>query len=199
MLEDSLNSKPKIQTLANKLSRGFSLIILSIAFSTFLVWYYFGLDLGFYFEGTNQFERSFITAVSVVVIACPCALALATPMASLVGISELAKKSLLFKEAKFIETIANATTVVFDKTGTLTKGELEVSFVEFFSKDEESINLLYSLLDSSNHPVSLAVKKYIKENFEVSNLILEDVKNIDRKSTRLNSSHLKLSRMPSSA
>ena len=181
LLEDSLNSKPKIQTLANKISRRFSLIILSIAFITFLVWYYFGLDLGFYFEGVNQFERSFITAISVVVIACPCALALATPMASLVGISELAKKSLLFKEAKFIETIANATTVVFDKTGTLTKGELEVSFVEFFNKDEKSMNLLYSLLDSSNHPVSLAVKRYIKENFEVSNLILEDVKNIEAK------------------
>ena len=181
LLEDSLNSKPKIQTLANKISRRFSLIILSIAFITFLVWYYFGLDLGFYFEGVNQFERSFITAISVVVIACPCALALATPMASLVGISELAKKSLLFKEAKFIETIANATTVVFDKTGTLTKGELEVGFVEFFNKDEKSINLLYSLLDSSNHPVSIAVKKYIKENFEVSNLILEDVKNIEAK------------------
>ncbi|MCT7535218.1 heavy metal translocating P-type ATPase [Aliarcobacter cryaerophilus] len=181
LLEDSLNSKPKIQTLANKISRRFSLIILSIAFITFLVWYYFGLDLGFYFEGVNQFERSFITAISVVVIACPCALALATPMASLVGISELAKKSLLFKEAKFIETIANATIVVFDKTGTLTKGELEVGFVEFFNKDEKSMNLLYSLLDSSNHPVSLAVKKYIKENFEVSNLILEDVKNIEAK------------------
>ena len=181
LLEDSLNSKPKIQTLANKISRRFSLIILSIAFITFLVWYYFGLDLGFYFEGVNQFERSFITAISVVVIACPCALALATPMASLVGISELAKKSLLFKEAKFIETIANATTVVFDKTGTLTKGELEVSFVEFFNKDERSINLLYSLLDSSNHPVSIAVKRYIKENFEVSNVSLEDVKNIEAK------------------
>ena len=181
LLEDSLNSKPKIQTLANKISRRFSLIILSIAFITFLVWYYFGLDLGFYFEGVNQFERSFITAISVVVIACPCALALATPMASLVGISELAKKSLLFKEAKFIETIANATTVVFDKTGTLTKGELEVSFVEFFNKDERSTNLLYSLLDSSNHPVSIAVKRYIKENFEVSNVSLEDIKNIEAK------------------
>ena len=181
LLEDSLNSKPKIQTLANKISRRFSLIILSIAFITFLVWYYFGLDLGFYFEGVNQFERSFITAISVVVIACPCALALATPMASLVGISELAKKSLLFKEAKFIETIANATTVVFDKTGTLTKGELEVGFVEFFNKDEKSINLLYSLLDSSNHPVSIAVKRYIKENFEVSNVSLEDIKNIEAK------------------
>lgn len=181
LLEDSLNSKPKIQTLANKLSRGFSLTILTIAFVTFLVWYYLGVDLGFYFKGTNQFERSFITAVSVVVIACPCALALATPMASLVGISELAKKSLLFKEAKFIETLANADVVVFDKTGTLTKGELEVSSAKFFKESKDSLNLLFSLLDSSTHPVSKAVKKYIIENYKVEHLILEDIKNIEAK------------------
>ncbi|MCG3719928.1 HAD-IC family P-type ATPase, partial [Aliarcobacter butzleri] len=112
LLEDSLNSKPSIQIKANKISRGFSATILSLAFATFLVWYFFGLDLGFIYEGTNQFERSFIVAVSVIVIACPCALALATPMASLVGISELAKKGLLFKEAKFIETLAVASSVV---------------------------------------------------------------------------------------
>ncbi len=181
LLEDSLSSKPKIETLANKLSRGFSLIILSIAFATFLVWYNFGLDLGFYFEGTNQFERSFITAVSVVVIACPCALALATPMASLVGINELAKKSLLFKEAKYIESLANATMVVFDKTGTLSKGELEVCNAEFFSKDEEKLNLLYSLLSSSNHPVSQAVKKYMETNFKLQALELNSIKNIEAK------------------
>lgn len=181
LLEDSLNSKPKIQTLANKLSRGFSLTILTIAFVTFLVWYYFGLDLGFYFENTNQFERSFITAVSVVVIACPCALALATPMASLVGISQLAKKSLLLKEAKYIETIANANIVVFDKTGTLTKGELKVENSQIFSEDKNILNLLYSLLDSSNHPVSLAVKKYLEKNYSLEKLILEDVKNIEAK------------------
>ncbi|TLS70860.1 heavy metal translocating P-type ATPase [Aliarcobacter thereius] len=182
LLEDSLNSKPKIQTLANQLSRGFSLIILSIAFATFLVWYYFGLDLGFYFENTNQFERSFITAVSVVVIACPCALALATPMASLVGISELAKKSLLFKEAKYIETLANANLVVFDKTGTLTKGELEVSHVDFFSKEQKNIDILYSLLDSSIHPVSLAVKRYIEDNFEIkTQVLLEEIQNVEAK------------------
>jgi hypothetical protein len=65
LLEDSLNSKPKIQTQAAQISRYFSLTILSLAFSTFLVWYFFGLDLGFIYEGTNQFERSFIVAVPV--------------------------------------------------------------------------------------------------------------------------------------
>ena len=88
---------------------------------TFLVWYYFSVNLGFTYDGVSQFERSFIVAVSVVfVIACPCALSYYS-MASLIGISELAKKRITFKEAKFIETLAKVNSVVFDKTGTLTK------------------------------------------------------------------------------
>lgn len=182
LLEESLNSKPQIQTLANNISRSFSVTILGIAFITFLVWYYFGLDLGFYFEDVNQFERSFITAVSVVVIACPCALALATPMASLVGISELAKKSLLFKEAKYIETLSKANYVVFDKTGTLTKGSLSVINATFFSKNELELNLLYSLLNSSEHPISKSVKSYLEKEFKnLSNIQLENIKNIEAK------------------
>lgn len=184
LLEDSLNSKPLIQTLANKLSRGFSLIILTIAFFTFIIWYYFGLDLGIIYDGTNQFERSFIVAVSVIVIACPCALALATPMASLVGISELAKKSLLFKEAKFIETLANATTVVFDKTGTLTKGQLSIVNVVIHDENIHKLNLLYSLLDSSNHPISVCVKNYLENNYTLERKSLRDVKNIEAKGLR---------------
>lgn len=182
LLEDSLNSKPKIQTKAAEISKGFSITILSIAFLTFMVWYYFGIDLGFDYEGTTQFERSFIVAVSVVVIACPCALALATPMASLIGISELAKKGLLFKEAKFIESMAVASTVVFDKTGTLTKGELTVVKSMIMDENIHKIQLLYSLLNASSHPVSLSIKKYLEskyENLQIKNL--ENVKNIEAK------------------
>ena len=116
---------------------------MSLALATFLVWYFFGVDLGFNYSGANHFEKSFIVAVSVIVIACPCALALATPMASLVGISELAKKGLLFKEAKFIESLALANTVVFDKTGTLTKGELNVVNVQILDNNIHKLNLLY--------------------------------------------------------
>lgn len=181
LLEDSLNSKPKIQTLANNLSRGFSLIILSIAIITFFVWYNFGFQYGFIYSGTDQFERSFIVAVSVIVIACPCALALATPMASLVGISELAKRSLLFKEAKFIETIAQANVVVFDKTGTLTKGNLNVVNAKFFKEDIKSLNLLYSLLNASNHPISQSVKKYLTTKYSLEELALNEVKSIEAK------------------
>lgn len=181
LLEDSLNSKPSIQIKANKISRGFSATILSLAFATFLVWYFFGLDLGFIYEGTNQFERSFIVAVSVIVIACPCALALATPMASLVGISELAKKGLLFKEAKFIETLAVASSVVFDKTGTLTKGELNVVKARILDDNIHKLNLLYSLIDSSTHPVSFSIKRYLEKNYNLELKKLENVKNIEAK------------------
>ena len=181
LLEDSLNSKPKIQTKAAQISKGFSVTILSVALMTFLVWYFFGIDLGFDYTGTTQFERSFIVAVSVIVIACPCALALATPMASLVGISELAKKGLLFKEAKFIESMAVASSVVFDKTGTLTKGELTVVKAIIIDDNIHKLNLLFSLLSASNHPVSKSIKKYLSKKYDLKEKKLDSVKNIEAK------------------
>jgi Cu+-exporting ATPase len=182
LLEDSLNSKPKIQNTANEISKGFTTAILSLSLLTFLVWYFFGIDLGFDYEGTNHFEKSFIVGISVIVIACPCALALATPIASLIGISELAKKGLLFKEAKFIESIAKSDTVVFDKTGTLTKGELSVVKMRILDENIHKLNLLYSLLDSSSHPISVSVKKALLkkyDNLELKNL--DEVKTINAK------------------
>ena len=181
LLEDSLNSKPKIQDKANEVSKGFTLAIVTLSFLTFLVWYFFGLDLGFDYDGVNHFEKSFIVAISVIVIACPCALALATPIASLIGISQLAKKGLLFKEAKFIESLAKANTVVFDKTGTLTKGQLSVVKANILNENIDNLNLLYSLLDASNHPVSKSVKKYIQSKFDLDLVKLSDIKSIDAK------------------
>jgi P-type Cu+ transporter len=179
LLEDSLNSKPKIQDKANEYSKGFTVSILTLSLLTFVVWYFFGLDLGFDYEGTSHFEKSFIVAISVIVIACPCALALATPIASLIGISELAKKGLLFKEAKFIESLAKVDTVVFDKTGTLTKGELTVVKASILNKNIEKLNLLYSLLDTSTHPISKSVKKYLLSKYDLKLQKLSNVKNID--------------------
>ncbi|WP_368029516.1 heavy metal translocating P-type ATPase [Arcobacter sp. s6] len=181
LLEDSLNSKPTIQTKAAEISKGFSVTILSLSLLTFLVWYFMGIDLGFDYAGTNHFEKSFIVAISVIVIACPCALALATPMASLIGISELAKKGLLFKEAKFIETLAVANTVVFDKTGTLTKGELNVVKARIMDDNIHKLNLLYSLLDASTHPVSISIKKYLISKYELESKNLLNVKNLEAK------------------
>ncbi|RYA23390.1 copper-translocating P-type ATPase [Malaciobacter halophilus] len=179
LLEDSLSSKPKIEHKANEISKGFSVLILSLAILTFVVWYYFGIDLGFDYEGAEHFEKSFIVAISVIVIACPCALALATPIASLIGISELAKNGLLFKEAKYIETLATADTLVMDKTGTITKGKLKVKKAKFLDDNTHKLNLLYTLLDSSNHPISNSVKEYMKNNFSLESKDLFDIKSID--------------------
>jgi Cu+-exporting ATPase len=173
LLEDSLNSKPKIQYKANEFSKHFSMAVLTLSVMTFLAWYFFGIKLGFVHESANEFEQAFIVAISVVVIACPCALALATPIASLVGISQLASKGLLFKEAKFIETMAKANKVVVDKTGTLTCGELKVVHATFFDENIQKLHLLYSLVESSTHPISFSVKNYLQtqyNNLEIKKL-----------------------------
>ena len=168
LLEDSLNSKPKIEEMTNELSKYFSITILLLASVTFISWYFFGLD----------FEHSLIVTISVIVIACPCALALATPIASLIGISWLAREGLLFKEAKFIETFSKATTVVFDKTGTLTKGKLKV-IKNTSNLNQQEANLLFSLVDSSTHLVSVAIKIYLLEEYSnLTHLALESVEQI---------------------
>jgi len=168
LLEDSLNSKPKIEEMTNNLSKYFSITILGLALIAFVSWYFMGLG----------FEKSLIITISVIVIACPCALALATPIASLMGISWLGREGILFKEAKFIETFSKATTVVFDKTGTLTYGKLKVKEAFLEAKSDE-INILYTLADSSTHPVSKAIKRYLEENYtDLHSLILENITQI---------------------
>jgi len=166
-LENSLNSKPKIQDFTNEISKNFSLAILIISIISFISWYFY----------TSDFETSLIIAISVVVIACPCALALATPIASLVGISWLSKKGLLFKEAKHIETFTKVNTIVFDKTGTLSKGELEViKYDGNLSENSWEIEVLYTIVSSSSHLVSLAILKYLNNKFD--KIKLHDIKNI---------------------
>lgn len=151
LLETAINKKPKIEQMANKLSEHFSTAILALSFLTFLVWWLM----------QNSFEASFIVGISVIVIACPCALALATPVATLVGLSLGAKRGILFKEAAQLETMAKVDTLVLDKTGTLTVGKPEVVNVKLFKEFDEK--LLYSLTKSSNHPVSKGITRYLLE------------------------------------
>ncbi len=166
LIEDSLSRKPNIENRANELSKSFSISILSISLLTFLAWYFY----------LGEFENALINSISVIIIACPCALALATPMASLIGINQLAKKRILFKEAKFLETMAKATTVVFDKTGTLTNAKLNIKVANIQNLSREDMNILYSLVDSSDHPVSKAIQQYLNDNYR--DLSLLDLENI---------------------
>lgn len=168
LIEESLNKKPNIENKANSLSGYFSIIILSIAFCTFFGWYYYD----------GNFENALINAISVVIIACPCALALATPVATLIGIATTSKKGIVFKETRFLETMAKATTLVLDKTGTITVGRPQV--VSFEILKEFDMSLLYSLVSASSHPISDGISQYLKSNYEVSQKSL-DIKVIPSK------------------
>ena len=169
MLSDAVTKKPKIEQLANVISGYFSIAILSIAILTFLYWL-----------SVASFEKALIVAISVIVIACPCALGLATPMATLVGLSKSAKNGILFKEATMLETMAKANCLAVDKTGTITQGSPSV--VKFEKKEEFDESILYRLVESSTHPVSQGVKKFLEERFEnFQNINLRDIKSIQAK------------------
>jgi len=165
LLENAMNNKPHIQQLANKLSEYFSTAILLIAAFTFVGWYLY----------SSLFEQSFMIAISVIVIACPCALALATPVATLVGLSIASKRGILFKEAAQLETMAKADVLVVDKTGTITQGRPEVVHTEIIKEFDRS--LLYSLLLNSKHPIAKAVANAIYDE-TLDCYALESLKNI---------------------
>jgi len=170
LLEDAITKKPSIEKLADKVSGYFSFVIFSLAILTFIGWYIY----------SGEFEHSLIVAISVIVIACPCALGLATPMSTLVGISIAAKRGLLFKEASFLETMAKSNLLALDKTGTITEGKPSV--INATIKEDFDANLLLSLVETSNHPVSKGIARYLKEHYEnISTKPLQHIKTIEAK------------------
>jgi len=166
LLEESITKKPKIEQLANEISGYFSTIILLIAAVTFGIWY----------EWLSGFEHALIVAISVIVIACPCALGLATPMSTLIGIGVSAKRGVLFKEASHLESMAKATLLALDKTGTITQGKPSVLH-ETLIKDFDK-RLLYALVSTSAHPISKGIVNFMGKMDEVS---LSEIKSIEAK------------------
>ena len=173
LLEDAMNKKPKIEKLANQISGYFSRTILLLAFSTLLFWYYH----------SGSFETGLIVAISVIVIACPCALSLATPVATLVGLGLSAKRGILFKEAGFLESMAKCDTLVVDKTGTITKGKPEVVAKEYLQNFD--ISLLNALVLSSNHPISQGIASFLQHSGELLHVKhLEQIKTVEAKGVK---------------
>lgn len=162
LVENALNARPKIQEVANFITRHFSAVILSLAFGTFLYWE---------FALNAPFDKALMVMISVIIIACPCALALATPIASLVGLGKPSNAE-SFKEARFLETIAKANVLVLDKTGTLTEGKLKVKNMRKFGELESSV--LVAMLEQNTHPISCGVLEFIKENYNNNKNILLD-------------------------
>ncbi|TLG79620.1 heavy metal translocating P-type ATPase [Vagococcus zengguangii] len=153
MVEDAQGSKAPIQSIADKISTIFVPVVLIIALVTFGVTAWL----------TKDIERALINSVSVLVIACPCALGLATPTAIMVGTGLGAKNGILIKNGQALETAASIDALIFDKTGTLTKGTPAVTDVIVFSNDYDGLDFLQlaaSLESHSEHPLAQAVVKH---------------------------------------
>ena len=175
LLEESITKKPRIEQLANTVSGYFSTIILLIALLTFIGWYFW----------VGSFEQALIVGISVIVIACPCALGLATPMATLVGISIAAKRGILFKEATFLETMAKSDILALDKTGTITEGKPSV--VKADLNEQLNPSLLYALVSTSNHPIAKGILSYLEKTYEtITPVTLEQIQMIEAKGIRAN-------------
>jgi Cu2+-exporting ATPase/Cu+-exporting ATPase len=174
MVEEAQGSKAPIQALADKISGIFVPIVLGIAVVTLALWIIVGTQyLGF----SQAFSFGLVSFVGILVIACPCALGLATPTAIIVGVGKGAKNGILIKDAATLEKLHKVDTVIVDKTGTITKGKPSLVDIENFSsfKNEEIISILASLEKKSEHPIAHAVVGYAEEK----KIKIEDVVNFE--------------------
>ncbi len=156
MVNDASRSRAPIQKLADTISKYFVPIVIGVALITFFVWVQFGPEPAYVF--------GFVNAIAVLIIACPCALGLATPMSVMVGVGKGAQSGILIKNAEALETMDKVDVLITDKTGTITEGKPSVEKV-FALQGEESDTLLQqiaSLNQYSEHPLAEAIVKYAK-------------------------------------
>ena len=157
MVKKAQNSHAPIQKTADKIANIFVPVVLIIAILTYLVWYVF---LG------NSNISSLLFAVSVVIIACPCALGIATPTALMVGTGRSAKMGILIKDGEVLEATDKIDTVVFDKTGTITEGKPKVT--DIIGNKDEVLQIAASLEKNSEHPLATAIMdKAIEQQLEL--------------------------------
>jgi len=174
LAKEAQGEKPPIQQLADKISAVFVPAVLIISVVTLLANYYF-----FHIP----FDKSLMRSIAVLVIACPCAMGLATPAAIAVGLGRSARKGILFKDAKSLELFKNIRQVVFDKTGTLTTGQFQISNFESLIDEQDFRKLVYSLEKYSNHPIARSVIKQWRTNDTISWKTVEEIKGIGVKAT----------------
>jgi Cu+-exporting ATPase len=151
MVEEAQGSKAPIQRLADKVASVFVPVVFVVAFITFGIWYFLPAEA--------NFSRALINFVSVLVIACPCALGLATPTAIMVGTGLGAQSGILIKGGEVLEKIHRLSAIVFDKTGTLTRGEPEVTDIIGATRynEKQVLAIAAALENTSEHPLARAI------------------------------------------
>lgn len=156
MVEEAQGSKAPVQKLVDKIAAVFVPVVIGIAVLSFIIWMILGGEYGF--------ERGLIAAVTVLVIACPCALGLATPTAIMVGVGKAAERGILIKDAESLELAQKMNSVILDKTGTITEGKPVVTDLEWFGNfSQEQQDILFSIEQSSEHPLADAIVARLKE------------------------------------
>jgi heavy metal translocating P-type ATPase len=165
MVNEASRSRAPIQKLADVVAKYFVQIVLGVALITFAIWAVWGPEPAFVY--------AFVNAVSVLIIACPCALGLATPMSIMVGTGRGAQSGVLVKDARAIEEMAKVDTMIIDKTGTITEGKPSLTGFKSFGKlsEDEVLRLAASIDVNSEHPIAEAIVKGAKEkNIELIKL-----------------------------
>lgn len=156
MVQDAQGSKAPVQQLVDKIASIFVPVIITIAVLSFLTW--------ILLDGENGFTHGLLALVTVLIIACPCALGLATPTAIMVGIGKGAEKGILIKDAESLEMAKKIDTVVLDKTGTVTEGKPVISGLLWNERTEQAESIFYSLEKLSEHPLAEAIVNYLKDS-----------------------------------
>jgi len=189
LVEEAQMTTAPIQKLADKISSVFVPIIILVAIVTFVFWILISPSLGLHID-VGYLQLAVYTFATVLIIACPCALGLATPIALMVASGRAARKGILIKDARVLELMYKVNTIVFDKTGTLTKGEIEVTDIKLLDKDSSKnkfdkkriLEYTASLEHNSEHPLSRAItNKAQKDNIEYDKLTVKNFKNHEGK------------------
>ncbi len=171
LVEEASNSKAPVQKLVDKIALYFVPVIIGIALISLIVF----LSIG------AGFERAFNMAISTLVIACPCALGLATPISIMVGTGKGAENGLLIRDGEVLEKAGKVNTVVLDKTGTITKGEASVTDYLIYCDDDQKIkSVVYSIESLSSHPLAKAIINYSIEK-DIKKVEIESYSSIEGK------------------
>jgi P-type Cu+ transporter len=169
LVKRAQGEKPPIQQLADRISAVFVPVVLVIALAVFLINLFF----------LHELSAALMRSIAVLVIACPCAMGLATPAAIAVGLGRAARRGILFRHAKGLELFCHIRQVVFDKTGTLTTGNFSITSVQVQDQKislEEFKHLAWSLEKYSNHPIALCISKAWRTQSEIRWTKIEEIK-----------------------
>lgn len=178
MVQVAQGSKAPVQKLVDKVAGIFVPVVLAIAVVSLLAWAVFG--------GEHGLTQGLLAMVTVLVIACPCALGLATPTAIMVGVGKAAENGILIKDAEGLELAHRVNAIVLDKTGTITEGKPEVIQLDWFGENsgqDLAMRVLYAMEQQSEHPLALAVTAHLKGNSE-ANLPTTDFESITGKGAK---------------